>query len=69
MKSNTKTTSLLAASAVLIGLASTSAIGCQDLTVGPTVPATDTFGTTPGLDEPGTTPPGNNIVPGTPRGR
>ena len=61
-------THLLAACAVLIGLAGVSATGCLDLNVGPTIPSVDSTEDT-ALDEPGNTNPGNSIVPILPESR
>lgn len=57
---------MLAVGAVLIGLAGASATGCLDLTVSPRPPSVDTMEDT-GLDEPGTSDPGGNIVPSVTR--
>ncbi len=63
-----RATHFLATCAVLIGLAGVSATGCLDLTVGPTVPSVDSMEDT-ALDEPGSTNPGNSIVPILPENR
>lgn len=63
-----KATHMLAVGAVVIGLAGASATGCVDLTVGPRTPSVDTMEET-GLDEPGTSDPGGNIVPSLPESR
>lgn len=63
-----RATHFLATCAVLIGLAGVSATGCLDLTVAPRPPSVDTMEET-GLDEPGTSDPGGNIVPSLPESR
>ena len=63
-----RSTHFLAICAVLIGLAGASATGCVDLSVGPMVPSVDSTEET-ALDEPGSTNPGNSIVPVLPESR
>lgn len=62
-----KSVPVLAAMAVLIGLAGSFATGCVDLDVGTTL-RNDRDSTDTGLDEPSPGTPGNNIVPLGPSG-
>ena len=62
-----KSAKVLAAIAVLIGLAGSFAAGCVDLDVGTTL-RNERDSTDTGLDEPNPGSPGNNIVPLGPSG-
>ncbi|WP_420633666.1 hypothetical protein [Candidatus Palauibacter sp.] len=61
--------SLLAAATIVVSVAGASVTGCQNLDVGMSIPVGDSLKQDPGLDEPGATNPGNNIVPVNPQGR
>lgn len=63
-----RSTPVLAMCAILIGLAGASATGCLDLNVGPAIPGVDSAEDV-GLDEPGTSNPGNSLVPILPENR